>query len=171
MAEVKPTITVKFLIDGQEVGMLLLSPKEFSTGSTGYFASGKITLGDEAEKGYQVQVQMVKIGSKKIQTLGGIGGQSKLVKINLVVGRRPIKRLNCAGVLFCLPSCPRKRLCIGADQANACFISPECGVQLLGEGLAKCDRSPLRPVGTLRNNCVGATRLLQCPQQSWHSGK
>jgi hypothetical protein len=65
MAEVKPTITVKFLIDGQEVGMLLLSPKEFSTGSTGYFASGKITLGDEAEKGYQVQVQMVKIGSKK----------------------------------------------------------------------------------------------------------
>lgn len=65
MAEVKPTITVKFLIDGQEVGMLLLSPKEFSTGSTGYFASGKVTLGDEAEKGYQAQVQMVKIGSKK----------------------------------------------------------------------------------------------------------
>lgn len=65
MSDVKPTITVKFLIDGQEVGMLLLSPKDFSTGSTGYFASGKVTLGDEAEKGYQAQVQMVRIGSKK----------------------------------------------------------------------------------------------------------
>jgi hypothetical protein len=65
MSEVKPTITVKFLVDGQEVGMLLLSPKDFSTGSTGYFTSGKVSLGDDAEKGYQAQVQMVRIGSKK----------------------------------------------------------------------------------------------------------
>ncbi len=59
-----PKITVKFLVDGQEVGMLVLSPKQFSTGSTGFFASGKVSLGDEAEKGYQAQVQLVRIGSK-----------------------------------------------------------------------------------------------------------
>ncbi len=74
MSEVKPTspsesapaprITVKFLVDGQEVGVLMLSPKQFSTGSTGFFASGKVSLGDEAEKGYQAQVQLVRIGSK-----------------------------------------------------------------------------------------------------------
>lgn len=74
MSEVKPAsssesahmakITVKFLVDGQEVGMLVLSPKQFSTGSTGFFASGKVSLGDEAEKGYQAQVQLVRIGSK-----------------------------------------------------------------------------------------------------------
>ncbi|BCX05269.1 MAG: hypothetical protein KatS3mg053_3207 [Candidatus Roseilinea sp.] len=59
-----PKITVKFLVDGQEVGVLVLSPKQFSTGSTGFFASGKLSLGDEAEKGYQAQVQLVRIGSK-----------------------------------------------------------------------------------------------------------
>ncbi len=42
----------------------MLSPKQFSTGSTGFFASGKVSLGDEAEKGYQAQVQLVRIGSK-----------------------------------------------------------------------------------------------------------
>ncbi|MFC1463599.1 MAG: hypothetical protein ACFLMY_02005 [Candidatus Brachytrichaceae bacterium NZ_4S206] len=74
MSEVKPTppsesahapkIIVKFLVDGQEVGTLALSPKQFSTGSTGFFASGKVSLGDEAERGYQAQVQLVRIGSK-----------------------------------------------------------------------------------------------------------
>lgn len=59
-----PIITVKFLVNGQEVGMLTLGPKHFSTGSTGYFASGKVSLGDDAEKGYQAQVQLVRIGSK-----------------------------------------------------------------------------------------------------------
>ncbi|MCS7055450.1 MAG: hypothetical protein NZM18_04655 [Thermoflexales bacterium] len=59
-----PKITVKFLVDGQEVGTLVLSPKQFSTGSTGFFANGKVSLGDEAEKGYQAQVQLVRIGSK-----------------------------------------------------------------------------------------------------------
>jgi len=44
--------------------MLLLAPKDFSTGSSGYFANGKVALADDAEKGYQVQVQMVRIGSK-----------------------------------------------------------------------------------------------------------
>ncbi len=46
--------------------MLLLSPKNFSTGSTGYFGTGKVSFGDDAEKGYQVQVQAIKIGSKPI---------------------------------------------------------------------------------------------------------
>ncbi len=65
MAEVKPTITVKFLIDGQEVGMMLLIAKDFKTGSTGYYGQGKVSLGDDAVKGYQAQVQLVKIGSKE----------------------------------------------------------------------------------------------------------
>lgn len=60
------TIIVKFIVDGNEVGMLLLSPKNFSTGSTGYFGTGKVSFGDDAEKGYQVQVQAIKIGSKPI---------------------------------------------------------------------------------------------------------
>ncbi len=68
MAEVNPTITVKFLVDGKEVGMMLLNPKEFKTGSTGYFANGKISLGDDAVKGYQAQVQLVKVGSKEAKT-------------------------------------------------------------------------------------------------------
>ncbi len=60
-----PTIIkVKFYVNDTEVGMLLLSPKEFSTGSVGYFANGKISLGDDAQKGYQAQVQLVRIGSK-----------------------------------------------------------------------------------------------------------
>ena len=67
MAEIKPTITVKFLIDGNEVGTILLNAKDFKTGSTGFFGQGKVSLGDEAAKGYQVQVQMVKIGSKEVK--------------------------------------------------------------------------------------------------------
>ena len=62
------TITVKFVVDGQEVGMMLLTAKNFSTGSTGYFGTGKVSFADDAEKGYQVQVQAVKIGSKPADT-------------------------------------------------------------------------------------------------------
>jgi len=65
MAEVKPTITVKFLIDGKEVGAMLLTAKDFKTGSTGFYGQGKVALGDDAVKGYQAQVQLVKIGSKE----------------------------------------------------------------------------------------------------------
>ena len=64
MAETKPTITVKFFIDGNEVGTLLLTAKEFKTGSAGFYGQGKVSIGDDAEKGYQAQVQLVKIGSK-----------------------------------------------------------------------------------------------------------
>ncbi|MGQ9813703.1 MAG: hypothetical protein ACUVR3_00880 [Candidatus Roseilinea sp.] len=65
MADIKPTITVKFLIDGSEVGTILLTPKDFKTGSTGFYGQGKIAIGDDAGKGYQAQVQLVRIGSKE----------------------------------------------------------------------------------------------------------
>jgi len=54
-------ITVEFKKDGQMVGLLTADPKEFKTGSKGYFGMGKIQIG---EKRYQVQVQLVEIGSK-----------------------------------------------------------------------------------------------------------
>jgi hypothetical protein len=43
------------------VGMLTAPEKQFKTGSRGYFGMGKIQIG---EKRYQVQVQVVEIGSK-----------------------------------------------------------------------------------------------------------
>jgi hypothetical protein len=44
--------------------MMIVNPKVFKTGSKGLFANGKVNLGDGAPKGYQVQVQLVEIGSK-----------------------------------------------------------------------------------------------------------
>ncbi|MCS7088499.1 MAG: hypothetical protein NZL91_07375 [Thermoflexales bacterium] len=65
MAAVKPMIVkVKFFVNNEEVGTILLSPKEFRTGSVGFYGNGKLSLGDDAEKGYQAQVQLVRIGSK-----------------------------------------------------------------------------------------------------------
>ena len=43
---------------------LALNPKEFRTGSRGYFAQGKFEV---KGKRYQVQVQAVEIGSKQRQ--------------------------------------------------------------------------------------------------------
>ncbi len=57
----KSMITVEFKQDGQMVGLMTADPKEFKTGSKGYFGMGKIQMG---EKRYQVQVQLVEIGSK-----------------------------------------------------------------------------------------------------------
>lgn len=58
-------LVVKFFVDGKEVGIpLQLMAKNFSTGSVGYFGSNKFQIGDGAEKGYQVQIQMIRIGSK-----------------------------------------------------------------------------------------------------------
>jgi hypothetical protein len=47
---------------GQMLGVLSVTPKEFKTGSRGYYANQKIEL---EGKRYQVQVQLVEIGSKK----------------------------------------------------------------------------------------------------------
>jgi hypothetical protein len=44
-----------------QVGMLAATEKTFKTGSRGFFGMGKIQIG---EKRYQVQVQLVEIGSK-----------------------------------------------------------------------------------------------------------
>lgn len=46
---------------GELVSILSLPPKEFKTGSKGFYANGKV---DIEGKRYQVQVQVVEIGSK-----------------------------------------------------------------------------------------------------------
>jgi hypothetical protein len=48
--------------NGQMLAALPVMPKQFSTGSLGYYANQKIEIGG---KRYQVQVQLVEIGSKK----------------------------------------------------------------------------------------------------------
>ena len=47
--------------DGHTVGKLVATEKTFSTGSRGLFAQGKLEIDG---KRYQVQVQLVEIGSK-----------------------------------------------------------------------------------------------------------
>jgi len=47
--------------NGQTLGKLTANEKVFASGSRGYFGQGKIEI---AGKRYQVQVQMVEIGSK-----------------------------------------------------------------------------------------------------------
>ncbi len=54
-------ITVEIKQDGQIVGMMMAEEKTFKTGSRGFYGNGKIAIG---EKRYQVQVQLVEIGSK-----------------------------------------------------------------------------------------------------------
>lgn len=49
--------------DGRALGVMVLSPKSFKTGSTGLFGTAKIVdLADGSR--YQVQAQAIKIGSK-----------------------------------------------------------------------------------------------------------
>jgi hypothetical protein len=47
---------------GQLVTVLTIPPKEFKTGSRGFFGNGKVEMNG---KRYQVQIQLVEIGSKK----------------------------------------------------------------------------------------------------------
>lgn len=47
---------------GQLVTVLTVPPKDFKTGSRGFFGNGKVEVDG---KRYQVQIQMVEIGSKK----------------------------------------------------------------------------------------------------------
>jgi hypothetical protein len=66
-------ISVELKKDGQLVGELMAAAKVFKTGSRGFFGMGKIQIDD---KRYQVQVQLVEIGSKpkaEEQELGGSG--------------------------------------------------------------------------------------------------
>ena len=47
---------------GQLVTVLTLPPKEFKTGSRGFYGNGKVEIDG---KRYQIQIQLVEIGSKK----------------------------------------------------------------------------------------------------------
>lgn len=47
---------------GQMLSVLTVAPKEFKTGSRGFYANQKMEIGG---KRYQVQIQLVEIGSKK----------------------------------------------------------------------------------------------------------
>ncbi len=48
--------------DGKLLGMFTLPPKDFKTGSKGFYANGKLEIDG---KRYQAQIQLVEIGSKK----------------------------------------------------------------------------------------------------------
>jgi len=54
-------LSIELKENDKVVGMLTASEKLFKTGSRGFFGMTKIQLG---EKRYQVQVQVVEIGSK-----------------------------------------------------------------------------------------------------------
>jgi hypothetical protein len=54
-------ITVEIKKDDKAVGVMTAAEKVFKTGSRGFFGMGKIQID---EKRYQVQVQLVEIGSK-----------------------------------------------------------------------------------------------------------
>ncbi len=47
--------------DGKSIGLMTASPKDFKTGSKGFYGQGKIEI---EGKRYQAQVQLVEIGSK-----------------------------------------------------------------------------------------------------------
>jgi hypothetical protein len=51
--------------NGQMLTVLSVTPKEFKTGSRGYYANQKMEIGG---KRYQIQVQLVEIGSKSKST-------------------------------------------------------------------------------------------------------
>ena len=48
--------------DGKLLGVFTLPPKDFKTGSKGFYANGKTEIDG---KRYQTQIQLVEIGSKK----------------------------------------------------------------------------------------------------------
>jgi hypothetical protein len=46
---------------GETIAVLTITPKDFKTGSRGFYANSKVELGG---KRYQAQIQIVEIGSK-----------------------------------------------------------------------------------------------------------
>jgi hypothetical protein len=58
-------ITVEFKKDNETLGIMSATEKVFKTGSRGFYGMGKIQIG---EKRYQVQFQLVEIGSKPKET-------------------------------------------------------------------------------------------------------
>ena len=60
-----PTLTVVFLdAQGKEWGRMYATPKEFSTGSVGYNASGKIINPENPQAKYQVGANITLVNSK-----------------------------------------------------------------------------------------------------------
>jgi hypothetical protein len=51
--------------EGQSLALFVVNPKQFKTGSRGYYANGKAEIDG---KRYQVQIQLVEIGSKQQKT-------------------------------------------------------------------------------------------------------
>jgi len=51
-------------VDGKSLGVLVLTPKTFATGSRGYHSQGKLEIDG---KRHQAQIQLVEIGSKPIE--------------------------------------------------------------------------------------------------------
>ena len=47
--------------EGKPLGTLTVAPRQFKTGSRGYYANGKLEFDG---KRYQAQIQLVEIGSK-----------------------------------------------------------------------------------------------------------
>ncbi len=47
--------------EGQSIGILTVAPKDFKTGSRGFYGNSKIEIDG---KRYQAQIQLVEIGSK-----------------------------------------------------------------------------------------------------------
>lgn len=47
--------------DGKPLNVMTAAPKDFKTGSKGFYANGKMEIDG---KRYQVQIQLVEIGSK-----------------------------------------------------------------------------------------------------------
>jgi hypothetical protein len=47
--------------DGKVLGVMTVTPKNFKTGSRGFYANGKLEIDG---KRYQAQIQLVEIGSK-----------------------------------------------------------------------------------------------------------
>ena len=60
-------LTVEIKDGDTKLAELAANEKAFKTGSKGFFGMGKVQIG---EKRYQVQVQMVEIGSKPKTTAG-----------------------------------------------------------------------------------------------------
>ena len=60
-----PIITTDVKLNGQTISVLTVPAKDFKTGSKGFYGQDKMTI---AGKRYQVQCQLVEIGSKEAST-------------------------------------------------------------------------------------------------------
>lgn len=54
-------VLAEFKLDKESIAIVPVNPKEFKTGSRGFYANTKIEIDG---KRYQLQIQMVEIGSK-----------------------------------------------------------------------------------------------------------